>query len=305
MNEALGDLVTESRRGGRDDLDLLRIDELVALMNSEDVSVPAAVALSSDDIAAAIDGIVKRLSRGGRLIYVGAGTSGRIAAMDASECPPTFNTPPDMVVALVAGGDAALGSVVEDAEDVDDAGAAAVDDRGVTPDDAVVGIAASGRTPFVLGAMRRARERGALTVGLCCNPAAALSWLVDYPIEVVVGPEFITGSTRLKAGTAQKLVLNMISTIAMVCLGKTYGNLMVDVKATNAKLRARARRMVALATGAGEEAVQRALDGSAGDVKVAILMLERDLDAESAAGALCDNGGVLRAALQDTTLDGS
>jgi N-acetylmuramic acid 6-phosphate etherase len=300
MSEELGDLVTESRRDDLDDLDLLGTAELVTLMNEEDARVPAAVEKAGGAIAGAIEAIVERLRRGGRLLYIGAGTSGRIGAMDAAECPPTFNTPPEMVQAIVAGGDTALAGAKEDAEDDDAAGGAAIDSIAAGADDAVVGIAASGRTPFVLGALRRARERGALTVGISCNPDAALSKVVEHPIEVVAGPEFISGSTRLKAGTAQKLVLNMISTIAMVRLGKTYGNLMVDVKATNEKLRARARRIVAQATGAGGTAVEAALEDAGGDVKIAIVMLKRGLDPESAAAVLRDNGGELRPALLDT-----
>jgi N-acetylmuramic acid 6-phosphate etherase len=299
MSEELGDLVTESRRADLDDLDLLGTDELVKLMNEEDARVPGAVEKARDAIGAAIEAIVERLRSGGRLLYIGAGTSGRIGAMDAAECPPTFNTPPEMVQAIVAGGDTALAGAKEDAEDDDAAGGAAIDNIGAGADDAVMGIAASGRTPFVLGALRRARERGALTVGVSCNPDAALSEIVEHPIEVVTGPEFISGSTRLKAGTAQKLVLNMISTIAMVRLGKTYGNLMVDVKATNEKLRARARRIVAEATGADADSVDAALEDAGGDVKVAIVMLERGLDPESASTALRDSGGMLRAALRD------
>jgi N-acetylmuramic acid 6-phosphate etherase len=296
MIERLHELVTEAR-GGRDDLDLLGTAELVSLMNEEDARVPAAVRAASDAIAATIDAIVDGLERGGRLVYVGAGTSGRIGAMDAAECPPTFNTPPEMVVAIVAGGDTALAGAAEDVEDDAEAGADSIDRIEVSADDAVVGIAASGRTPFVLGALQRAGERGALTVGISCNPDAALGELVAHPIEVVVGPEFVTGSTRLKAGTAQKLVLNMISTISMVRLGKTYGNLMVDVKATNAKLRARAQRIVAHVTGADERAVERAVDDAGGDAKVAIVMLKLNVGAASAAAVLSDNAGRLRRAL--------
>jgi len=296
MIERLHELVTEAP-GDRDDLDLLGTAELVSLMNEEDARVPAAVRAASDAIAATIDAIVERLERGGRLVYVGAGTSGRIGAMDAAECPPTFNTPSEMVLAIVAGGDTALAGAAEDVEDDAEAGADSIDRIEVSGDDAVVGVAASGRTPFVLGALQRAGERGALTVGVTCNPEAALSELVAHPIEVVVGPEFVTGSTRLKAGTAQKLVLNMISTISMVRLGKTYGNLMVDVKATNAKLRVRARRIVAHATGADQRAVDRALDAAGGEAKVAIVMLKLNLDAASAAAVLSDNAGRLRSAL--------
>src|SRR5574340_263966 len=208
-------------------------------MNAEDARVPGAVGAVAEDVAAAIDAVSDRLVRGGRLIYVGAGSSGRIAAVDAAECESTFSTSSGRVVALVAGGVTAPPLEQEAAEDDFDAGAADVAVLGTSPDDAVVGISASGRTPYVLGALERAAAAGALTISLTCVPGSELGRLTEHEIAVVVGPEFLAGSTRLKAGTAQKLVLNMLTTISMIRLGKTFGNLMVDVQATNEKLRAR------------------------------------------------------------------
>lgn len=298
MTRRLGELVTESRRPDLDDIDLLEAGDLVRLMNREDAVVPVAVGQASDAIIGAIEAIVERLRAGGRLVYVGAGTSGRLAALDAAECPPTFNTPPDRVVAIVAGGDTALAGAVEAAEDDAVAGARAIDELEVGAGDAVVGITASGRTPFAIGAVRRAAERSALTVGLSCNPEAELSRFVDHPIEVVVGPEFVSGSTRLKAGTAQKLVLNMISTVAMIRLGKTYGNLMVDLKATNQKLKVRAARIVAQVSGHGKTDAEEILSRSGGDTKVAIVMLVAGVNAEEATSMLEEHEGDLRSTLE-------
>ncbi len=298
MTKRLGDLVTEARRPDLGDLDLFEAGDLVRLMNREDAVVAVAVGQASDAITAAIEGIVKQMRAGGRLVYVGAGTSGRLGALDAAECPPTFNTRAECVVAAVAGGNAALADAEEAAEDDDAAGATAMDELEVGAGDAVVGIAASGRTPFAIGAVRRAAERSALTVGLSCNPKAELSRFVDHPIEVVVGPEFLSGSTRLKAGTAQKMVLNMISTVTMIRLGKTYGNLMVDLKATNQKLNVRAVRIVAEASRRPEEDAAEALSLSEGDVKVAVVMLVAAVDANDAARLLEKHGGVLRNALE-------
>ena len=243
----LAGLVTEQRRADLTDLDLRSTTDLVALMAEDQADGIAAIVAARDDVAAAIDAVVERLRRGGRLIYIGAGTAGRMGVLDAAECPPTFNT--DRVVGILAGSAGAMHAAREAAED--DAGAGATDlaALAVSPEDAVVGVAASGRTPYTIGAVRHAAEVGALTIGISSNPAAELSRYVDHPIELVTGPEIIAGSTRLKAGTAQKVVLNVISTIAMIRVGKTFGNLMVDMRATNAKLRDRARRIVAEAAG--------------------------------------------------------
>ncbi len=246
---SLDALATEAGGNPAADYDLLPTRRLVALMAAEDAVVPEAVGAAAAQIAAAVDAIASRLEAGGRLVYVGAGSSGRIAALDASECETTFSTPPGKVVALVAGGLAGRPSEQEAAEDDRAAGAADVEALGVGDQDVVVGVSASGRTPYVLGAIEAAAERGALTACVVSVDGSDLERLVDRPVVVVVGPEFLAGSTRLKAGTAQKLVLNMLSTISMIRLGKTYGNLMVDVAASNEKLRERVRRIVRTATG--------------------------------------------------------
>ncbi|MBB0245223.1 N-acetylmuramic acid 6-phosphate etherase [Streptomyces alkaliphilus] len=290
-------LATEAHRADLAAIDRLSTPEIARLMNREDTRVPDAVEAVLPRIAEAIDAVAARMEEGGRLFYAGAGTAGRLGVLDASECPPTFNTDPDTVVGLLAGGPAAMVSAVEGAEDDAAAGAADLDARGIGPLDTVVGVSASGRTPYAVGAVEHARRLGALTIGLACNPDTPLGAAAEHPIEVVVGPELITGSTRLKAGTAQKLVLNMISTITMIRLGKTYGNLMVDVRATNAKLRARSRRIVALATGAPEPAIEEALSATGGEVKQAVLMLLADVDATGAERLLADARGRLREAL--------
>jgi N-acetylmuramic acid 6-phosphate etherase len=267
-------------------------------MNAEDATVPDAVAAAAPAIAAAIDAIAERMLRGGRLIYAGAGTAGRVGVLDAVECPPTFNTDPGQVVALLAGGDSALRGASEDAEDDTESAPAQLEQLGLGSDDVVVGVSASGRTPYVLAAVAHARSRGALTVGVACNPNSRLSASVDHPIEVVVGPELISGSTRLKAGTAQKLVLNMISTIAMVRLGKTFGNLMVDLQATNEKLRARAVRIIAYAAAADDSAASAALGAAGGDTRLAIVALRLGVDTDEARRRLDEHGGNIRRALE-------
>ena len=281
---------TERARADLGDLDLRPTRELVRLQNAQDRAVPAAVAAAGDAIADAIDAIVERLRTGGRLIYVGAGTSGRLAALDAAECGPTFSTE---VLALVAGGTEAP----ESAEDDADAGRADLDEFAVSSADAVVAVSASGTTPYTVSALEHARANGALTVALVCVPRSRLGDVADHEVLVDVGPELIAGSTRLKAGTAQKLVLNMISTISMVRLGKTFGNLMVDVQASNEKLRARARRAVAVATGASPDAVDDALSAAEGDAKVALVALAAGVDVESARARLAAAGGNVREAL--------
>jgi N-acetylmuramic acid 6-phosphate etherase len=292
-------LATEEARDELRDIDLLPTRELVRLMNREDATVPAAVAAAEGQLAAAVDAVADRLAHGGRLIYVGAGTSGRLGLLDAAECAPTFDTAPGQVVGVLAGGQEAFVDAMEGAEDDTHGGRRAIEEQDVGWKDAVVGIAASGRTPFVLEAMRAARERGAVTVGVSCNLGATLSAEVEHAIEVETGPEVIAGSTRLKAGTAQKLILNTLSTVAMVRLGKTYGNLMVDVRATNDKLRERAARIVQEATGADAARARDALAASGSDVKVAILCLLAALEPEEAARRLEVSGGRLRQALDD------
>jgi N-acetylmuramic acid 6-phosphate etherase len=290
--------ITEQRAAGGADLDLRSTADLVTLINDEDATVAGAVRATIPTLTAAIDAIVERLARGGRLVYAGAGSSGRLAAVDAAELPPSYGLDPRRVVALVAGGAPSVASADESAEDDPAAGAGAIRAAGVGQDDVVVVLSASGRTPYALGAASAARASGALTVGVACVPDAELAPLVDHHVAAVVGPEVIAGSTRMKAGTAQKLVLNTISTVAMLRLGKTYGDLMVDVVATNAKLRARTRSAVALATEAPSEAVDRALDAAGGDPKVAIVSLLGGLDAGEARARLAAAGGVVRKALE-------
>ena len=290
-------LVTEGGSQPEADYDLRSTLELVELMNAQDAEVPAAVRAAATSIAAAVDAISASLAREGRLIYVGAGSSGRIAALDASECETTFSVPPGKVVSLLAGGVTATPLAQEAAEDHRDGGAADLGALGVGTDDIVVGVSASGRTPYVLAAVGAASAAGAATACVVSVPGSPLEALVDHPIVVVVGPEFLAGSTRLKAGTAQKLVLNMLSTISMIRLGKTFGNLMVDVSATNEKLHARVRRIVKAATGASQERVEEALSAAGGDAKVAIVSLLAGVDAAEARAKLDAAGHNIRLAL--------
>ena len=294
----LDKLVTESRLSQDADYDELSTRDLLGLVNREDSIVPAAVAAAGDELATAIDAIVAKLRGGGRLVYVGAGTSGRLAALDADECESTFSSEPGQVTAIVAG--ASLGSAADRdaAEDDAEAGADSVRALGIAGDDAVVAVSASGRTPFVVGALQAAAAAGALTVCVVSVPDSELARIAEHEVSVVVGPEVVAGSTRLKAGTAQKLVLNSISTLSMIRLGKTYGDLMVDVASTNEKLRARARRAVSLATGAGDDAADAALATAGGDAKVAIVSLLGDVDAETARARLEQAGGNVRRALR-------
>ena len=290
------DLITEAR-GASADIDLLTSQELVELMNDEDEAVAPAVRAASGQIAELVDAVVDRLETGGRLLYVGAGSSGAIAALDAAECETTFALPPGRVAAIVAGAGLASAAERDAAEDDAEAGARDVATASVTAADAVLGVSASGRTPFVVGAVEAAAAAGALTGAVVSAPDSPLAALVDHEILVVVGPEFLAGSTRLKSGTAQKLVLNTVSTVAMVRIGKTFGNLMVDVRATNDKLRARVRRIVELATGAPPDEVDAALEAAGGEAKVAIVSLLAEVDAETARSRLDAADGRIRAAL--------
>ncbi|MFG3323597.1 N-acetylmuramic acid 6-phosphate etherase [Streptomyces sp. NPDC048171] len=297
LNAQLATLTTEAFRPELAEIDQLSTHEIARLMNGEDRTVPAAVAEELPHISAAIDATAERMARGGRLIYAGAGTAGRLGVLDASECPPTFNTDPSEVVGLIAGGPTAMVTAVEGAEDSKDLAAADLDKLALNANDTVVGISASGRTPYAIGAVEYARAQGALTIGLSCNADSALAAAAEHGLEIVTGPELLTGSTRLKAGTAQKLVLNMISTITMIRLGKTYGNLMVDVRASNEKLRARSRRIVSLATGASDREIEAALAAADGEVKNAILIILGEVDGHTAATLLHESNGHLRAAL--------
>lgn len=277
-------------------LDRLDVSEIVALMNEEDATVPQAVQRELAAITAAIEAIVGILENGGRLFYFGAGTSGRLGILDASECPPTYGVSHELVAGIIAGGPRAMTHAVEDAEDNREAGRVDARER-VTARDVVVGISASGGAPYVIGAIDEARAIGALTVSLCCNKGAALSAHVDYPIEVQVGPEIVTGSTRLKAGTATKMVLNMMTTAAMIRLGKVYGNLMVNVQATNAKLKDRVVRIVQQATGLDRDDAERFATVADGDARVAILMQNFGITADESLQALAATGGHFAKAL--------
>jgi len=292
-------LTTESMNVDRVDLDELGTRELVDAMNAEDVRVPLAVAEAAGDIARAVDGIVERMQRGGRLFYVGAGTAGRMGVLDASECPPTFGTPPELVIGLIAGGPSAIHDAVEGAED-DPVGAYGEFERlGLNAADTVVGISASGRTPYARGAIERAAELGALTIAVAANRDSAIGAIAEIAIETTVGPEFVSGSTRLKAGTAQKLVLNMLSTLTMIKLGKTYHGVMVDLRASNEKLRARSIRTVATVTGCDYSEAATAIAAVGGSVKEAILVVLTGIDAADAPAALEASGGLLRVAITE------
>jgi N-acetylmuramic acid 6-phosphate etherase len=257
---------TSTRISGMDTIAILGV------MNSADAEVASAVREELPRIAAAVDAITAKLEAGGRLIYIGAGTSGRLGVLDASECPPTFNVPPDMVRGIIAGGEKALSRATEASEDDADAGVRDLLAAGFGPRDALVGIAASGRTPYVLGAVEAARKMGALTAGISCTPDSELSRAVEFPMEPKPGPEILTGSTRLRAGTATKMVLNMISTGVMIKLGYVYGNLMVNVQPTNKKLEDRARRIIAQAAGVTEDRAAELLEKSGRSVRTAIVM---------------------------------
>ena len=291
-------LETEKINPATSEIDRMSPLEIVQVINAEDAKVAEAIKQELSHIARAIEQIAARMRRGGRLLYFGAGTSGRLGALDASECPPTFNLPPEMVLGSVAGGPIALTLAVEDLEDSAEVGTADAERLGVTEMDTLVGIAASGRTPYVLGAIDRAKAVGALTIGLACNRNTPLEKAVEIMIAPVVGPEVITGSTRLKAGTAQKMVLNMLSTGAMILLGKTFGNLMVDVQATNQKLHRRAVAIVRQATGVDEDAAEGLLSVSGGEVKTAIMLGRTGIEPEFARKQLEAHAGVLRAALE-------
>ena len=301
LRERLNSFATEAVNEATRELDRLPLDEQIAVMCEQNATVADAVAACAPQLAAAVTLVVDGMRAGGRLIYVGAGTPGRLGILDASEIPPTYGMDPSRVVGVIAGGETAIRTAVENAEDDDVAGAAAVDELGVGRHDTVVGISASGRTPYVLGALLRARELGAATVGFACNAGSAIGEASDVAIETVVGPEVVTGSTRLKAATAQKMVLNTISTLTMVRLGKVYGNLMVDVRATNEKLRARSERIVMLATGTDAVTAARALAAVDGWVKAAILVVVTGLGGDDAVRLLNEHDGMLREAIASAT----
>jgi N-acetylmuramic acid 6-phosphate etherase len=294
----LEQLVSEERNPRTMGIDLMATPEIVATINAEDRLVPEAVGKTLPQVAQAVDRIVEAFGKGGRLVYIGAGTSGRLGVLDASECPPTFGVPPTMVVGVIAGGLGALVSAVEGAEDSVEGGAADLRAIDLTNRDVVVGIAVSGRTPYVIGALNYAKSLGAVTVGLTCNPDSAIAGLADISIAPLVGAEVVTGSTRLKSGTAQKLVLNMLSTASMIRIGKTYQNLMVDVRTSNEKLLARAVRIVMQATDCPEQVAEEALERTGNDVKLAILTILTGKEVEDARAAMAGAGGFLRRALE-------
>jgi N-acetylmuramic acid 6-phosphate etherase len=291
-------LQTEARNPASTRLDEMSALEIVRLMNAEDARVAPAVAGQAEALARAIEVITERLRAGGRLIYVGAGTSGRLGVLDASECPPTFNAAPGQVIGVIAGGPEALTRAIEGAEDHPEHGARDLESLGVSNRDAVVGIATSGRTPYVLGAVAHARKQGAFTIGIACNTDAELNPIVDLPIVPVVGPEVLSGSTRLKAGTATKLVLNLLSTGAMILLGKTYGNLMVDMRASNSKLRARANRIVRQLAGLSIAEADALLRRCGGELKTALVVQLGGIEPEEARSRLAAKAGQVREALR-------
>lgn len=296
--ENLSKLVTEGRNPDTMNIDGVDTLGIVTMINEEDKKVPKAIEAVKEDIARAIDIIAERLSRGGRLLYMGAGTSGRLGIVDASECPPTYGVSPDMVQGIIAGGYTAIFKAVEGAEDNRELGKKDLIEKNLTENDVVCGIAASGRTPYVIGGMEYAKEKGAAVICVTMNPESEMARLADVPIAVVVGPEAIMGSTRMKAGTAQKLVLNMLTTGAMIKLGKVYSNLMVDVQSTNEKLIARAKRIVMLAAEVTEEEAADALDKTNYDVKLAIFTLLTGLDTEKAREVLVENKGYIKKAIE-------
>ena len=295
--QQLNQLITEQRNPNSMQLDSLSAQELVALINREDQQVALAVEKCLPQIASAVEKIIAAFEHGGRLVYVGAGTSGRLGVLDASECPPTYGVKPEMVVGLIAGGDHALRHPIEGAEDNVQQGQADLEEIDFSARDVLVGIAASGRTPYVLGALNYAKQLGATTVSIASNPNSKMAEVADIAIETVVGPEVLTGSSRMKSGTAQKLVLNMLTTASMVLIGKCYQNLMVDVQASNEKLKARALKIVMDATECDKDAAADVLSKAKGQVKLAILMQLSGLDAFEAQSLLDKSNGKLRQAL--------
>ncbi|WP_370670825.1 N-acetylmuramic acid 6-phosphate etherase [Alicyclobacillus acidiphilus] len=297
--EAIWGLQTEQSLPEYDRLDVSSTSEILSMMNEADQTVPIAVKKALPAVEEAVELIVKALSSGGRLFYIGAGTSGRLGVLDAAECPPTFGTPMSLVQGLIAGGQGAMFKAVEEAEDKWTSASEDLTAVGLCERDVVVGISASGRTPYVVGGLTYARSVGSATIALSCNTGASIGRLADVSIEIDTGPEVLAGSTRLKAGTAEKLVLNMLSTASMVRLGKAYRNLMVDLKVTNEKLQDRARRIVMTAAAVDYDAAERALRLADGHVKTAIVMARRAIDKAAAEAMLNRANGFLRVALEE------
>ena len=299
MQIDLSQMITEGRTPASQNIDELSTEAMLRVINDEDKKVALAVEAIVPQIAQVVDAITSAFSKGGRLIYCGAGTSGRLGILDASECPPTFGTPRSQVVGLIAGGHTAILQAVENAEDNVEQGAQDLKDIDFNANDVLVGIAASGRTPYVLGALAYAKQQGAFSAALTCNPNSPMSQAADVALTPVVGPEVVTGSSRMKAGTAQKLVLNMLTTGAMIRSGKVYGNLMVDVEATNQKLVQRQINIVKQATDCDDATAQQALNACQGHCKTAIVMVLAGLDASEAKALLKQNSGFIRNALRD------
>ena len=297
MNDYLAGLTTEAVNPDTLMIDECTTVEMIQLMNQQDALVPVAIAKEISQIAKAVDILYQRLSNGGRMFYLGAGTSGRLGVLDASECPPTFGTDPSLVQGYIAGGDIALRTAVEGCEDNADEGIALVENIGVTDKDVLIGISASGSANYVIAALEKAKELGAATIGVCNNKGSKFEPIVDVCISPVVGPEVISGSTRLKAGTAQKLVLNMLTTCTMVKLGKTYNNLMVDLKASNNKLVDRSLRIIMSTTGVDSSTARDTLEKASMNCKLAIMMIKTGLNAKEAEQAIDANGGRLKQAI--------
>ncbi|MFB0844064.1 N-acetylmuramic acid 6-phosphate etherase [Paenibacillus oleatilyticus] len=297
MYNLLNELTTEQRNPNTTQIDRLSSEEIVRLIHAEDRLVTEAVGRILPQVAQAVDRIVAAFQRQGRLFYIGAGTSGRLGILDASECPPTYGTDPSMVQGIIAGGFQAVKDPVEGAEDSEELGAKDIDEHGVTDRDVVVGIAASGRTPYVLGAMKRAKEKQATVIGLCNNEHTPMAGIADLMLEAVAGPEVVLGSTRMKSGTAQKLILNMLTTASMIRIGKVYENLMVDVLPSNEKLVYRAKRIIGMATGAPENVISEAYNESGRHVKTAIVMILAKTDRDGARELLERSGGFVRQAV--------
>lgn len=293
-------LNTEQRNPKTMEIDLMTTEEIITIINQEDTIVPNAIAREIPHIVKVVDEITESFKKGGRLIYVGAGTSGRLGIIDASECPPTYGTDPEMVVGIIAGGKEAMTEAVEGAEDDSEQGRQDVADIQLSDKDVLVGIAASGRTPYTIGALQYGNEVGAVTVSVACTKDSEMGKVSKYTIAPITGPEVVTGSTRMKAGTAQKLVLNMLTTASMIKLGKVYGNLMVDVQMTNEKLFKRAENIVKMATGASDEEARAALKEQNYHTKAAILQILTGLKGEEAAELLKKHNGYLREASADT-----
>lgn len=293
----LNKLATEQQNENTMNLDQMSVKEALTVMNQEDKKVAEAIEEVIPEIEKAVDVIIEQFNQGGRLIYIGAGTSGRLGVLDASECPPTFGAPPEQVVGLIAGGERAVRDAIEGAEDSEEMGKESLEDIDLNENDVLVGLAASGRTPYVIGALNYANEINTPTVAIACTKDSKIGGVADIAIEATPGPEVLTGSTRLKAGSTQKMILNMLSTISMVGIGKVYKNLMVDVQPTNEKLISRAQSIVMKATDVEEDVAAEKLEESGGHVKTAILMILLDVDKETAKKQLDETNGHIRKAL--------